>query len=62
MLVDADTQGSARDWAAARESKSAFSVIGLDRPTLHRDLPAIASNYDRVVIDEPPRVNRSPHR
>jgi chromosome partitioning protein len=56
LLVDADPQGSARDWAAARENEPAFSVIGLDRPTLHRDLPAIASNYDYVVIDGPPRV------
>jgi chromosome partitioning protein len=56
LLVDADPQGSARDWAAARENEPAFSVIGLDRPTLHRDLPAIASNYDHVVIDGPPRV------
>jgi chromosome partitioning protein len=56
LLVDADPQGSARDWAAARENEPAFSVVGLDRPTLHRDLPAIASNYDHVVIDGPPRV------
>lgn len=56
LLVDADPQGSARDWAAARENEPAFSVIGLDRPTLHRDLPAIAANYDHVVIDGPPRV------
>lgn len=56
LLVDADPQGSARDWAAAREDEPAFSVIGLDRPTLHRDLPAIAANYDHVVIDGPPRV------
>ena len=56
LLVDADPQGSARDWAAARESEPAFSVIGLDRPTLHRDLPVIAANYDHVVIDGPPRV------
>ena len=56
LLVDADPQGSARDWAAARESPPDFSVVGLDRPTLHRDLPAIAANYDHVVIDGPPRV------
>ena len=44
LLVDADPQGSARDGAAARESPPDFSVVGLDRPTLHRDLPAIAAN------------------
>ncbi len=57
LLVDADPQGSARDWAAARESQPPFTVVGLDRPTIHRDLPAIASNYDHVVIDGPPRVS-----
>lgn len=57
LLVDTDPQGSARGWAAARESQPPFTVVGLDRPTIHRDLPAIASNYDHVVIDGPPRVS-----
>ena len=57
LLVDADPQGSARDWAAAREDQPPFQVVGLDRPTIHRDLPAIAANYDHVVIDGPPRVS-----
>lgn len=57
LLVDADPQGSARDWAAARESQPPFTVIGLDRPTIHRDLPALAANYNHVVIDGPPRIS-----
>ncbi len=57
LLVDADPQGSARDWAAARSDKPPFSVIGLDRPTIHRDLPPLAKDYDHVVIDGPPRVS-----
>lgn len=56
LLADADPQGSARDWAAARADKPPFSVIGLDRPTIHRDLPAIAKDYKHVVIDGPPRI------
>jgi chromosome partitioning protein len=56
LLIDADPQGSARDWAAAREGEPPFSVVGLDRPTIHRDLPSIAKNFDHVVIDGPPRV------
>lgn len=56
LLLDADPQGSARDWAAARKSQPPFSVVGLDRPTIHRDLPEIAKNYAHVVIDGPPRV------
>ncbi|MGE5660460.1 MAG: ParA family partition ATPase [Actinomycetota bacterium] len=57
LLVDADPQGSARDWAAARTTELPFSVVGLDRPTIHRDLPAIAKSYSHVVIDGPPRVS-----
>jgi len=57
LLVDADPQGSARDWAAAREKKSLFPVIGLDRAVLHKELPAMAKDYNHVVIDGPPRVS-----
>ena len=56
LLVDADPQGSARDWAAARKKEPLFPVVGLDRPTIHRDLPKLAVDYDHVVIDGPPRV------
>lgn len=44
LLVDADPQGSARDWAAARKEEPLFSVIGIDRPVIHKELPAIAGN------------------
>jgi len=56
LLVDADPQGSARDWAAARDAEPLFPVIGLDRPVLHKDVPVLAKDYDFVVIDGPPRV------
>jgi chromosome partitioning protein len=56
LVVDADPQGSARDWAAARQTEPLFPVVALDRPTLHRDLPTLAADYDHVVIDGPPRV------
>ena len=58
LLVDADPQGSALDWAANRPDENPhFPVIGLPKPTLHRELPAIAKNHDFVLIDGPPRVN-----
>jgi chromosome partitioning protein len=57
LLLDSDPQGSARDWAAAREGQPPFTVIALDRPTIHRDLPKMAADYDHVVIDGPPRVS-----
>lgn len=56
LLIDADPQGSARDWATARNGEPPFSVVGLDRPTIHRDVGTLAQGYDHVVIDGPPRV------
>lgn len=56
LVVDSDPQGSARDWAAARDKEPLFPVIGIDRPVLHKELPNIAKDYDFVVIDGPPRV------
>lgn len=55
LLVDADPQVSAAKWASLREEVT-FPVIGLARPTLHKDLPSLAADYDHVVIDGPPRV------
>ena len=58
LFVDADPQGSALDWAAMRQEEPPhFPVIGLPKPTLHRELPAIAKHHDFVLIDGPPRVN-----
>lgn len=57
LLIDADPQGSAQGWAAAREEKTPFPVVGMARNTLHRDLPELMGNYDHAVIDTPPRVS-----
>ena len=56
LLIDADPQGSALDWGAARQGESLFSVIGFPRPTLHKEVDRIGHGYDHVVIDGPPRV------
>jgi chromosome partitioning protein len=57
LVVDADPQGSALAWSAAREREPLFPVIGMAKPSLHRDMPEIAKDYDMVVIDGAPRVN-----
>jgi chromosome partitioning protein len=57
LLVDADPQGSALAWSSLREREPLFPVVGMAKPTLHRDLPALARDYDIVVIDGAPRVN-----
>ena len=57
LLIDADPQGSALDWAAARDGEPLFPVVGLPRPTLHREMKTIARDYDHVMIDGPPRIS-----
>jgi chromosome partitioning protein len=56
LLIDADPQGSALDWAAARESDPLFPVVGLPRPSIHKEINQIGQDYDHIVIDGPPRV------
>jgi chromosome partitioning protein len=58
LLVDSDPQGSARDWAAARsQDEPLFSVVGLDRPVIHKELSSLSEGYDHVLIDGAPRVS-----
>ena len=57
LLIDADPQHSALDWAAQREQDGLFDVIGLPKPILHRQIATLGSGYDWIVIDGPPRVN-----
>lgn len=54
LLVDADPQGSTRDWKTA--GNSPIPVIGMDRPSLMKDLPQIANGYDRIIIDGAPQI------
>lgn len=56
LLIDADPQGSALDWAAARQTAPLFSVVGLPRATIHKEIGLIGQDYDHVLIDGPPRV------
>jgi chromosome partitioning protein len=56
LLIDADPQGSALDWSAARHGKPLFPVAGLPKASLHKELPPLAANYSTVLIDGPPRV------
>lgn len=55
LLVDSDPQGSARDWAAVREDQP-VTVVGIDRPTIDRDIKNVARKVDYVVIDGAPQA------
>jgi len=58
VLIDADPQGSASDWAERRAQSAQqrlYGVYGLARETLHVEVPQIAQTADFVIIDGPPR-------
>lgn len=55
LLIDADPQGSALDWSASRDGDALFPVVGLPKPSLHKELPKL-ENYDAFIIDGAPRV------
>lgn len=54
VLIDSDPQGSARDWAAAADN-CPFPVVGIDRPTIDRDIKAI-NDRDFIIIDGAPQI------
>lgn len=59
VLIDADPQASASDWAERRiqnGQKRLYGVFGLAREFLHVEVPQIARTADFVVIDGPPRT------
>lgn len=56
LLIDADAQGSALDWAGARDSEHILSVVGMPSNTLHKQVKLLKDDYDFIVIDGPPRV------
>ncbi len=50
LIVDSDPQGTARHWHNANGGV-VMDVIGLDRPTLDKDVAKLALHYDWVLID-----------
>jgi len=57
LLIDSDPQGSSLTWASHRERAPLFTVIGLPKASLHRDVPELAKDYDHIVIDGAPQVS-----
>ncbi len=54
LLIDSDPQGSARDWAAVCDDNP-ITVVGIDRPTIERDLKnLVKKNY--LIIDGAPQA------
>lgn len=56
LLIDADPQGTASDWASIRNNNTLpFQVVQLARAVLHRDAKNFENSYEIIVIDGPPR-------
>lgn len=55
LLIDSDPQGSARDWAATNPDQP-VSTVGIDRPTLERDIKSLAA-VDWAIIDGAPQIH-----
>jgi chromosome partitioning protein len=56
LYIDADPQGSALDWNAARKQAPLFNVVGIPKNTIHRDIANLSQPYRWTLIDGPPRV------
>lgn len=56
LLIDADPQGSSLAWSSIR-SETNFTVVGLPKATLHKELESLAKDYNDVIIDGPPRLS-----
>ena len=52
-MIDADPQGSARDWSAAGGVVKADAI---PRATIHNELGELAGDAEHVVIDAAPRL------
>ena len=58
LLIDADKQGSATNWARVRDedAPASFRVIGMARANMARDTMELAAGFGHVVIDGPPHA------
>lgn len=55
LLVDSDPQGSARDWHTNSDGEL-LDVIGLDRPTIDKDINKLKMLYNWIIIDGAPQL------
>ena len=60
LLLDADPQGSAQDWADSQLQRSLNLEVKAAEPSrLIQDVRSSASNYGWVIIDGPPGISKT---
>ena len=59
LLLDADPQGSAQDWAHDSDnSPEGLTVMGAGKGGLLGQVRSLAPSYDWIIIDGPPGISR----
>ena len=59
LLMDADAQGSALDWADSRTTTLMnLDALGVEPSHLLRDIRRLSPNYGWIIIDGPPGIGR----
>lgn len=56
ILVDSDPQGSARNWHVSSNG-DLLEVVGLDRPTIDKDIRKFKLHYDWIIVDGVPQLS-----
>lgn len=56
LLVDSDPQGSARNWHV-NSNGELLDVIGLDRPTIDKDINKFKFDYKYIIVDGAPQLS-----
>jgi len=51
LIADSDPQGTARAWRRVNQNDELVGVVGIDRPTLEKDIPSISHAFDYIIID-----------
>jgi len=51
LIADSDPQGTARDWRRINRNDDLLGVVGIDRPTLEKDIPSISHAFNYIIID-----------
>lgn len=56
LVIDADPQSSALNFSYVRKTDPLFPIIGIPKPSLHKEVVFHKGNFDTIIIDCPPQI------